>query len=367
MTSPLAIPFELRTLELRPHTLALAEPLVTGRGRYHERRLTLLRAELRIGDTTAHGFGEVAALPGWSDVTPEALDAAARRIGCPAEFGAIDDLDAVLPEAGRLRALRFGLECALLDALCRAADRSLAAVLAERRDTRALDSVPVQLTLGDDDADALVTALRAARARGFGCAKLKVGARRPGEDIRRIGAVHEAVPEIRLRLDANGAWRVGEALEVLAGLPADGVELVEQPVADADFEPLLATYDGAGPVIAADESCAIPGRAAQLLAVPGLGAVVVKPAALGGLLRADALFDAARAAGVGVVVSNLMESAVGRRAVAHLAASRPDLEGPHGLATGSWFARDLAEPDRIEDGRLLLPPGPGLGADLEPA
>lgn len=367
MTSPLARPFELRTLELRPHTLALAEPLVTGRGRYHERRLTLLRAEIRSGDTAAQGFGEVAPMPGWSDATPEALDAAARRIGCPAGFDAIDELDAVLPEAGRLPPLRFGLECALLDALCRADGRSLAAVLAERRGTPPLASVPVQLTLGDAEAGPIAEALRAAGSTGFACAKLKVGVRRPREDIRRIRAVHEAVPEMRLRLDANGAWRVDQALEVLAGLPAEGVELVEQPVADADFETLLARYDGAGPLIAADESCAIPGRAAQLLAAPGLGAVVVKPAALGGLLRADALFDAARAAGIGVVVSNLMESAVGRRAVAHLAASRPDLEGPHGLATGSWFARDLAESDRIENARLVLPPGPGLGADLDPA
>jgi L-alanine-DL-glutamate epimerase-like enolase superfamily enzyme len=62
------------------------------------------------------------------------------------------------------------------------------------------------------------------------------------------------------------------------------------------------------------------------------------------------------------MISNLMESAVGRAAVAHLAAAWPSLAGPHGLATGVWFERDVApEADRISAGFLRLRPGPGLG------
>jgi o-succinylbenzoate synthase len=363
MTSPLARPFELRAIELRPQRLALAAPLVTGRDTYHARRLTLLRVEVRTDCGITEGWGEVAALPGWSDDDPDALDAAARRIGCPAAFDGIAALDTVLPEAGRLRPLRFGLECALLDALCRAEQRSLAAVLAERRGAAPQDSVAVQVTLGDAPAAEMVESLHRARNQGFRCAKLKVGARRARADRSRIGEIVEARTGMRLRLDANGAWRVTEALAMLADLPGEAVELVEQPVADDAFDALLHRYDGAGPLIAADESCAVPGRAAQLLSMPRLGGLVVKPAAIGGLLRADALLDAAGGRGIVGIVSNLMESAVGRRAVAHLAAARSDLPGPHGLATGAWFAEDLAPPDVVVDGRLAVPAGSGLGLD----
>lgn len=361
MTAPMSRPFELRAIELRPQSLALTAPLVTGRGTYRRRRLTVLRVEIRIDGSHAHGFGEVSALPGWSEQTPEALDAAARRIGCPAVFASVDELDAVLPEAVRLRPLRFGLECALLDALCRHAGCALSSALAERRGGVALASVPVQITLGDADADSLVERLRRAREAGFECAKLKVGARETADDVVRIRAVADADHGLSLRLDANGAWSVPDALRVLAALPAEAIEMVEQPVADDQIETLFERYDGSGPRIAIDESVAVPGRAKQLLERTQLRAIVVKPAALGGLLRADALFDIALAHGASVIVSNLMESAVGRRAVAQLVAARPDLPGPHGLATGDWFARDLAEPDVIENGRLTLPGGAGIG------
>ena len=65
---------------------------------------------------------------------------------------------------------------------------------------------------------------------------------------------------------------------------------------------------------------------------------------------------------VQVVFSNLMESAVGRAASAHLAAAHPEYPGPHGLATGAWLAEDIGPAaDRIDNGRLMLHRGTGIG------
>jgi L-alanine-DL-glutamate epimerase-like enolase superfamily enzyme len=90
--------------------------------------------------------------------------------------------------------------------------------------------------------------------------------------------------------------------------------------------------------------------------------VVVKPAAVGGLLATTELVLLAIRHGVQVIFSNLMESAVGRFATAHLAAAYGELPGPHGLATGAWLAEDVGPaPDRLERGRLFLHRGPGLG------
>ncbi|MGB0515126.1 MAG: enolase C-terminal domain-like protein, partial [Wenzhouxiangellaceae bacterium] len=159
--------------------------------------------------------------------------------------------------------------------------------------------------------------------------------------------------------DANGAWPLDTALQALRRMPA---ALIEQPVATPDIDALLDRCPPRPrrPAIAVDESCASPAQAAALIERGRIDALVIKPCTLGGLLPALATIEKACAAGIHVILSNLMESAIGRTGVAHLAAALPQLPGPHGLATGAWFARDLAA-DRIERGELLLHGGPGLG------
>ena len=67
-------------------------------------------------------------------------------------------------------------------------------------------------------------------ARGFETFKLKLGA---GDDVAQVRAVRERLgPDARIRVDANGAWSVDEALGVLRLIEPLGIELVEQPVAD---------------------------------------------------------------------------------------------------------------------------------------
>jgi len=346
--------------------LPLAEPLVTGRGRYLRRELVLLRVRIRVEGRVQHGWGEAAPLPGWNDTDLDDLIVEAGRLRSVASEHSLETLLNHLPGLVGRPALRFGFECGALDAMCRIAGLPLAVGLAEARGSEPASTVAVQRTLGDCDAEQAIAELTRAQADGYTHAKLKVGARKARADLERIRAIAAALPDMTLRLDANGAWDVAEALDLLAAL-SDCVEWVEQPVADGALDRLLERYDGKGPAIAADESCAQYERAAALVRSGRLGALVVKPAALGGLQLAGQLFELAQAAGVAVIISNLMESAVGRSAVAHLAAAWPDLPGPHGLATGAWFARDVAaEADAIRAGRLNLRPGAGLGFDPMP-
>jgi o-succinylbenzoate synthase len=359
--------FRLQAVDLRRLGLPLASPLVTGRGTYRQRSLLLLRVCLDVDGRVQWGWGEAAPLPGWND---DDLDELARIARTLSDGAATRTLNGLLREQTAIEArpaLRFALECAVLDALARLEGISLSTALARARGVEPAAKVAVQCTLGDCDGPAAIQALASAQKAGFTHAKLKIGARDARVDRERIRSIVDAGLELTLRLDANGALRTSDALRLLDALPPDRVEWVEQPVDDADFDALLERYEGSGPAIAADESCCDPTRVAGLLESGRLGAVVVKPAALGGLDRAEALFDRARDAGAAVMISNLMESAVGRAAVADLAAAWPELEGPHGLATGDWFARDLApQPDRIEGGRLALHAGPGLGFDPVP-
>lgn len=358
----------LESLELSHHRLRLNVPLKTAAGTFEFRETMLLRARVATADGQRHeGFGEAAPLSGWTRETFPGIQRLSDEIELPLEMRTVSDLDQHLPLLAASPVLRFGIELALLDALARAARLPLGTALAAARGSRAstqsvLDAIPVQFTLGADGAEACVRALQAAADAGYTHAKLKVGVTSCEDDLARLRTIMTDGPRLVLRLDANGAWTRAQALSMLASLPRDRVELIEQPVADRDMPGLLEAYDGRGPRIAADESCAGLEQARALIRSGRLGAIVVKPSAVGGLLPAGRLFELAIRHGVQVVISNLMESAVGRRAIAHLAAAWPELEGPHGLATGQWLAQDLSpDADRVEHGKLILARTPGIG------
>lgn len=361
-------PFRLHRLVCEPIELALSTPLVTSAGSVHARKLLMIRAEVTIDGTNeatgVRGFGEAAPLPGWSR---ETLDDCAEFVGsldAERDFDSVGRLDEVFPGLGRLPSLRFGVEFALLDALARHAGKPLREFLValDGRDVSPLDAVPVQYTLGATSVEQSISAARAALEAGYECIKLKVGRQAPAEDIARIRKLHRAVPDAALRLDANGAWTLTEALSVARSLADCGVDLIEQPVARDDITALVELADKSPVDIAADESCVPTSRARRLIDARQIDAVVLKPTALGGLLPAAELARLALKRGVRVVWSTLLESAVGRSAVTQLAASLPEIGGPHGLATGPWFAADTApDEDKLSGGRLVLRDGPGLG------
>src|SRR5262249_1730844 len=79
-------------------------------------------------------------------------------------------------------------------------------------------------TLGQ--ADPIEMARRAHAARAWPILKIKVGT---PHDVENLRAVRGAAPNALLRLDANGAWPLEEAIDRIEALAKFGVELVEQP------------------------------------------------------------------------------------------------------------------------------------------
>ncbi len=72
-----------------------------------------------------------------------------------------------------------------------------------------------------------------------GCSTVKVKVAEPGQtladDVARVGAVRDALgAEGRVRVDANGAWSVDDAVRSIAALIEFGLEYVEQPCSTID-------------------------------------------------------------------------------------------------------------------------------------
>jgi L-alanine-DL-glutamate epimerase-like enolase superfamily enzyme len=74
----------------------------------------------------------------------------------------------------------------------------------------------------------------------------------------------------------------------------------------------------------------------------------------------------ARERGVLVVVTSLVESAVGRTGALHLAASLGKSPFAHGIATGDALLEDVAAAPAMREGAVPVPGAPGLGVSLDP-
>jgi o-succinylbenzoate synthase len=354
----------LRILRARlaPLRLRLRRPLVTAFGVVGERRGVRLFLEDDAGRT---GVGECVPLPelGTEELGTArgALEAMAARLA-----GArLEDLDEIVfggAALGGTPTALAALDAALHDLRAQAEGLSVAGWLAARGAVCARDLVPASALLVEESPQALLGEARRAVALGFGALKLKVGARDAARDEARVAAVRTgAGPEAEIRVDANGAFARDEALRRLEGFARHGVAFAEQPVAAGDVAGLAFVRARSPLPVAADEAVLRAGDLERVLAAGAADLVVLKPAALGGIARTSRLAERARDAGVGVVVTSLLDGAVGLHAALHLAAVLPDPLRACGLATGELLAGDPLAPPRLEGGWLLVPRVPGLG------
>jgi o-succinylbenzoate synthase len=347
-------------VRLGTYQFAFREPWPSAEGPQTLRQGILLALEDDEGRT---GVGESAPFPGFGmeslASSLSALRIAARyAVGLPADrfLAAADDLPRLAPVVASPGA-RAAIDLALHDLAAQRAGCTIARLLGGPRAAGRVDANGVLPTLTPERA---AEAARAAVAAGARAVKLKVGGAPLPQDVARVGAVREAVGTgVALRLDANQAWNEREAIEALKALAPFDIEYAEQPVGAGAIEALARVRAACGVRIAADESLLDLSTARRIVAARAADVFIVKPASLGGLAAARAVIALAREAGLGVTVTSLVESAVGRAGALHLAASLG--EGVHGVATGSALAEDLLDAVATKPGPVALPPGTGLG------
>jgi L-alanine-DL-glutamate epimerase-like enolase superfamily enzyme len=349
-------------LEVLPYALPLVEPLATARGTIAQRTGCVVR--LRASDGTI-GLGDAAPHPHDTAQDAAKLRAQLKRAAQWLVGADLEQEDPLLDAAGRLGgAVAMGLDVALHDLLARARRVPLVELLGGSR-----RAVVASALLGADAAgDA-----RRARSAGFVVAKLKAAAD-PARLAGTVAAVQRAAPGLALRLDVNGAWSVATARDVVASLPARGIDWLEQPVPAQQLDALAEIRGRAharGLRIAADEAVTGPEAVRRIAAQRAADVVVLKLVQVGGLRAALAAAGVARAAGLDVVVTTGIDSGIGTAAALHLAsllqASAPAGATPPaaGVATGALLARDLVHERLAPRAVMPLPQGAGLGVTLD--
>jgi mandelate racemase len=194
---------------------------------------------------------------------------------------------------------------------------------------------------------------------GFTAFKVKVGGRPPAGDLEVIRALRAVVgPDARLMVDYNQSLTVAEAIEQVRALDHEGLYWIEEPTRADDFAGHARIAEVAATPIqlgenwwgAADMAKSIAARASDhvMLDVMKIGGVT-------GWLRAMALADAASLPASSHTFpefsSHLLAVTPGATYLEYLDHARPV----------------LAEPVRVEGGRVLVSTRPGSGIEWDEA
>jgi O-succinylbenzoate synthase len=310
-------------------SIPLHEPFVNAAVTVEERRVVIISI---CGDGTV-GWGEAAPYPG---ITPDTADDAWSTLQrgsvlSPSAAAALGEAEADLQARRDGRPLSENIGGSL---------RSIA--------------TSVALGLGDDP-------VQRVEATGAAAVKLKI---RPGNDVARVAAVREALPNTPVGVDANGSYR-WEDRGALLELDGFGVDYIEQPFAADDLASHARLRDEMVAPIALDEPIDSATAAIRAIEAGACDLVVVKPSRVG-LAASRAIHDIALAAGLRIKASGLLETEIGRAstlAVATLpAASHSD------IAPSSWYMAGGiggTEPDSTS-GSITPPNHPGIGFTPDP-
>jgi L-alanine-DL-glutamate epimerase-like enolase superfamily enzyme len=180
-------------------SIPFRQPFVTAGGVVSSRELVVLRLE---GSDGTVGWGEAAPFEPYDGVPLERAIAALSGGG-----------------GRRPPQARAAEEIARLDLEARQEGRPLA--------ESARDALPVNMTLPAGPPEEVAARAREGLRAGYASFKLKVGL---PDDPDRVAAVREAVgPWPALRVDANRAWTVEQAVACIRVIEDHDLEFVEQP------------------------------------------------------------------------------------------------------------------------------------------
>ncbi len=297
--------------------------------------------------TGAVGYGEVAPFPGLSkESLPDALEQLRHALNILKHTSvelSFPSIPFLLNDSSP--SVLFGVESAILGMQAQEKQTFVAKVL----NPTAADEISIQALLVGDYEDIVARAQNAVSA-GFQCLKLKVGRFEIDKAIELVLSINKNFNNISLRLDANRAWSLNQAVQFCDAVHECNIEYIEEPLQNpAD---ILDLRDRTTIPFALDES--LTWDSAQKLS-EGIAALVLKPGIHGGVSRIIQYINLAQARKQFSVLSCPFYSAIGLNVIAQLAAAFIPALHPMGLNTFDQFAQDLThQPIQLEGDKLKL-------------
>ena len=203
---------------------------------------------------------------------------------------------------------------------------------------------------------------------GFRCIKLKIGAIDFEEEISLMTSIREefSSDDIELRVDANGAFGIEEAMAKLTRLSALDIHSIEQPIKQGQWEEMARLCASTPIPIALDEELigiTDVSKKEEMLKCILPQYIILKPSLVGGWNAASEWIKIAESLEIGWWNTSALESNVGLHAIASWTDTLNN-DMPQGLGTGGLFSNNIPSPLEIRNAQLWYNPEKKWGFSL---
>jgi o-succinylbenzoate synthase len=205
-------------------------------------------------------------------------------------------------------------------------------------------------------------------AQGFRCLKLKIGAIDFDRECALLAYIRQRYPadQVTIRVDANGAFAPGEALEKLNALSRFQLHSIEQPIRAGNRDAMSELCRQTPLPIALDEELVgvmEPDDKQHLLQTINPQFIILKPSLLGGFIHCKQWIELANRLQIGWWITSALESNVALNAISQFTAVFGNAM-PQGLGTGQLYHNNIPSPLEIRRGHIYY--NAGESWDLSP-
>jgi L-alanine-DL-glutamate epimerase-like enolase superfamily enzyme len=343
--------------------------IVSAAGKHPESHYLFIRIATDAG---VIGYGEATVVPVWSGENQAGAQQIVREMFAPMlknmdpfQVGLIvQSMDRLLIGNPFLKA---AIEMALLDIAGKALSVPVHILLGGARRPA---EIALRFSIGAFPPAEATRVARHAVDLGLRAVKVKVGLDFSG-DIARVEAVRSAVGnDVRVAVDANGGWTEADTRRAIPYLEKLNVNVIEQPLRRGDFRGCARLRQRTSIPIMLDESIFTSHDALEAIREDACDLISVYPGKNGGILRSLEIAQMAAAAGLQCTIGSNLEMDLGTAAMLHLAVAIPQLATAvdHDIIGPLYYEHRVTRTSiDFRDGCAILPEGPGLGIEMDPA
>jgi o-succinylbenzoate synthase len=191
---------------------------------------------------------------------------------------------------------------------------------------------------------------------GFTCIKFKVGSLKIDEEEKLLEVIREKYPNLIIKVDANGAWSLKQALHILHQWEKYHIHSVEQPIYTQNWNELKLLCDESPIHVAFDEQLIkkySEDQKYELLEYTNPKYLVLKPGLIGGFAETKEWIKIANSLNIKWWITSALESNIGLNAIYRFTVMLNNTEQIHGLGTGNLYSNNWNSPLEVKNGSLV--------------